>query len=778
MPIAKVQLPDGRIGRFEVPEGTTEAQVLEFAKQNIQGEEQPTEQPQPDIKQQQPNQMQTLMQDLIDGNIDENRKGALHELNKRGLLDKLYQQTVSTTPEQQEQFRQLQGEVQKPSPATQALSGVLEPAAMVGTGAVNEIVSGLGAVRTLLQTGDLSKADKVLKQFQEQFVAIPQTESGKAGAQALGKAVGVVAEPLGKLVKGSGAAAEEIAGPYAGATVETLLRFSPELIPFIGKLAKMGKLEKLNIKKLDDLYDELGQLKPEIKQGLEGAGVTVDDLKSIAPTQEALEASAQQIGKAAKTGKKVEQVAEEVMPDVDILKAAEELDIGDKLLPSHSSQNPVYVSLEQALKKVPGSQLAAKERGAVEALGTKADDFIKEFGGEIDKSLLSDKFKTESLDIIDSISKQESKLFDEIAENIPVNFKVKTDNIISSLNAKADSLGGTKYLDKTEKMILKDLGQKSSPTYARLDKYRKLIGSAFKNKGPWKDADQGALRQMYKSLAEDQKAFTKKMGYSDLYETANKLTVARKGIEDKLSRVLGKELTGSIATKGKAAILGLQKGETKAFDELVENIPKELSPERRRSIFVTALNDAFVQGSRKEKALSVPGFDDFMTGINRNKSAKTRLTKEIGVDAMKRIGTLHKVVGGVRKAQSAVGEVPRIFDTVDSVAGKLYGFGKLAAGAKGAALGAIEKLADVKRTPRSVAADELLSSNKFQKIIRDKATLALNTNQKINRANELISQIDAYKKWEKTLPETDIADIAAVGVIGYLIGEKQLKENN
>ena len=34
MPIAKVQLPDGRIGRFEVPEGTTPDQVLQFAQQN------------------------------------------------------------------------------------------------------------------------------------------------------------------------------------------------------------------------------------------------------------------------------------------------------------------------------------------------------------------------------------------------------------------------------------------------------------------------------------------------------------------------------------------------------------------------------------------------------------------------------------------------------------------------------------------------------------------------------------------------------------------------
>tara|TARA_R110000744_G_scaffold85789_1_gene167629 strand:- start:385 stop:2283 length:1899 start_codon:yes stop_codon:yes gene_type:complete len=34
MPIAKVKLEDGRIARFEVPEGTTEAQVLQFAEEN------------------------------------------------------------------------------------------------------------------------------------------------------------------------------------------------------------------------------------------------------------------------------------------------------------------------------------------------------------------------------------------------------------------------------------------------------------------------------------------------------------------------------------------------------------------------------------------------------------------------------------------------------------------------------------------------------------------------------------------------------------------------
>ena len=41
MPIAKIELPDGRIARFEVPQGTTQQQVLDYASQNLSQFEQP-----------------------------------------------------------------------------------------------------------------------------------------------------------------------------------------------------------------------------------------------------------------------------------------------------------------------------------------------------------------------------------------------------------------------------------------------------------------------------------------------------------------------------------------------------------------------------------------------------------------------------------------------------------------------------------------------------------------------------------------------------------------
>lgn len=44
MPVARVQLPDGRIGRFDVPEGTTPDQVIQFASQGLQQPEAPAPQ--------------------------------------------------------------------------------------------------------------------------------------------------------------------------------------------------------------------------------------------------------------------------------------------------------------------------------------------------------------------------------------------------------------------------------------------------------------------------------------------------------------------------------------------------------------------------------------------------------------------------------------------------------------------------------------------------------------------------------------------------------------
>ena len=52
----------------------------------------------------------------------------------------------------------------------------------------------------------------------------------------------------------------------------------------------------------------------------------------------------------------------------------------------------------------------------------------------------------------------------------------------------------------------------------------------------------------------------------------------------------------------------------KKFSELLDSVPEG----RRQEVVVSALNDVFTMGSRKEKQLNVAGYADWFNGLNKN----------------------------------------------------------------------------------------------------------------------------------------------------------------
>lgn len=681
----------------------------------------------------------------------------------------------------------------------------LETVGMLATGAVAEPISGLAGIAGTVLPGPEGQGAEWVERTQRALTYAPRTERGRQYAQDVAEVLIPITSAAESVSEYVGEKGFEAGGPLGGAAYKTALAAIPEILGLKGtRAAKKGLIKKIvkQEENISELYDELGNLMPEIKKGIEDSGISMDELRDVLPETsdvadvtkqaERMEEAAGQIGEAATSRigakGKIEGIAEEVKPSAEILEAADEFGVSDQLLASHTSQNPTFVAVEQGLKSIPGSQLATQEKALIADLAQKADDLIVEFGGEIDKSSLSDRFRSESGDLIRDLEKQAESAYSKVAEEMDPSMPVSANSTLDMIGAKASELGGIEYLDPKEAMLLKNLDPGSNPTYARLDRLRKQIGSALnKNTGPFKDADSGALKQLYKSLSEDQQIAAEAVGAGDLYETAKDLVVSRKTIEKQLEKAIGKDLTGSISAKARPAMLGLQKGDAKQFDDLLKNIPEDLGPELKRTVVSTALNDAFVQGSRADRSLNIAGFDDFMKGINRHVASKNKLKNVIGDESMRRLETFHTVVSGIRKAQKdaittgRIQAVPGMFDEVQSIASRLYGTGKKIAAAEGVSsaigvpgagtAGVLGSVLSAKKTPRSVAADQLLASPKFKQLLRQKASGKLDTDTKLKRAEKIVENMKAYKEWEKSLDKASLSDLATVGAIGYLTGE-------
>jgi hypothetical protein len=665
------------------------------------------------------------------------------------------------------------------------LVGAAEMIPTIATGAVAEPIAGAGAAIAAIKGEDPTQ---VAERVRQELTYAPRT----AGAQDIMRRIGKFVQPIGEAEQAITEKAFEIGGPAAAATAATLPTAVSEILGLGGtrtaKRIGLRRAVKRAGKDVSQLYDELGNLLPEIRKSIDEAGLDIREFEDILPERvpEEVAPTVEKIKRAEEAqilpGQKYKELVEEVQPSQEVLEAYEDLGLTTQMIPSIVSQNPIYVAIEQGLKSVPGSQLAVREKAFVSELADKSDSLIEEFGGTIDKSKLSDDFRTKSKELVSNLEDSENQIRERIDKSIGPDKRksvIDATNINNMLNEIAEELGGVDQLGTIERNLLKKLEPGSKPTYARLESLRRQIGRGLRNTGPFKDADQGNLKRIYGALAEDQSIAADKFGVGDIYRLANDMTVQRKTIENQLIKSLGRELYGDITTKAKSAMLGLQRGNTKDFDKMIENIPKEIDKDLRKSVIASSLNDAFTQGSRKERALNIAGFDDFMTGLKRNPVAKKRLESEIGTESMKRLNTFHKIVGAVRKAQTQaittgrIQAVPGMFDEVNNIAKRVYGTAEKAVsmipGMRIA--GAVVDAIKAEKTPRSVAADQFLSSPKFQNIIKQYTTGNLKTKNKLQQAEKTVEKMKAYQQWKDTLAEAELKDLGTVGVIGYLTGE-------
>jgi hypothetical protein len=419
------------------------------------------------------------------------------------------------------------------------------------------------------------------------------------------------------------------------------------------------------------------------------------------------------------------EVAAQTLADPKIVEAAKRLGIEDHLQPDHVTTNQAYRELAQAVKSVPGSETRAAEMAGLEQVAKRADDLVDELGGTSDLSKVDATIKNRMAATQKELSDKADQAYSDLRANIPARADAPAPTVLQFIDKRAADLDGLQNLTSMERSIVRKLsprdilddagnvvGQKQ-PTYALLDDVRRdLTAARVKKQGPFKD---------------DQKAAAAAHGQLPQFEAAQGLVRVRKGLEDDMVALFGKELNKSMVGDLNQSLAALPKGDTSKLMALLKALPEDM----RKDTMASGLSSAF-NISAKNQQLSFKNYAQWYEGLVKNKQSYTMLMANLPPEARKRMSDLYRVSKGISDATRerittgrimAVSEQLRGADTLmgnlfdlakRSSVGAVAEVGTTAAGMPGTGLAAGIASALTKGKPNAMkAADALISSPEF-----------------------------------------------------------------
>jgi hypothetical protein len=461
---------------------------------------------------------------------------------------------------------------------------------------------------------------------------------------------------------------------------------------------------------------------------------------------------AQTAKKAAEGGlgaKKATQVlAEQAAPDAKTVAAAERLGIGEYLQPDHVTTNQAYRELAQAVKSIPGSEARSAELQGLSQVAKRADDLIAEIGGSHDLAQVSSGVKQSLQATAAELEAQANKLYKQLREGIPAQAEAPAPTVLKFIEQRAEDLGGRQNLSSVEKMIQSKLSPKQltneagevigskQPTYALLDDVRRdLTAARIKAQGPFKDADSGLIKKLEAELKTDQRAVVDRFGMSGTFDTAQKAVAVRKGLEDDLVSLFGKNLDGSIVGNLSGAVRALPSGDVSKFINLIKTVPENMRQETVASGLATAFGKSAKQGN-----INFNSYAKWYEGLLKNKQAYAALMSNLPPAARKQLSDLYRVSKSISlatKERITTGRIQAVTDELkgaDSLLGNIYSLAKRSAvgaaaevvttplGMPGAGISASIASALTKGKPSALkAADALISSPEFVESVKQAA---------------------------------------------------------
>lgn len=435
-------------------------------------------------------------------------------------------------------------------------------------------------------------------------------------------------------------------------------------------------------------------------------------------------------------------LAGQAAPDPKVLEAARRLGIDEYLQPDHLTANQAYRELAQAVKSIPGSQTRAAEIQGLNQVGQRADRLITEIGGTTDLSKLNQAVRGQLDSTVTTLSKQADDAYKALRTQVPSQTRGEATNVLNFVERRAADLDGPENLSALEKMVRSKLTPKPikdeagnvvgmrPPTYALIDDIRRDVGAAARQAGPFADADTGLAKKLYRLIDDDQFALAQGAGQGESYRLAKSLVQMRKGIEDDMISLFGRQLDQSLVGKLESATVSLSKGDADKLAKILTAIPKDM----RQMVTASALNTAFGKATQNG-TLNFNTYAKWYEGLLANKQAYAALMANLPQPARKQLSDLYRVASNVSKATrerittGRIQAVQQELQGADNLLSNIYGVAKRAAvglpieaatssvGLPGAGIASGLTAALTKAKPNALkAADELISSPEFQRL--------------------------------------------------------------
>ena len=469
------------------------------------------------------------------------------------------------------------------------------------------------------------------------------------------------------------------------------------------------------------------------------------------------------------------RLAEAAAPNPETMAAAQRLGIAEHLQADHVTTSQAFRELSQAVKSIPSSALREQEIKGLQAVAERATRIIDD-AGRMPRADLNATVKTALQDTVTQMEQKADQLYNRLRQVIPARTEANADETLQIISERLADLGGKKRnLSKLERSILIKLptprpgSNYPGPTYALLDDVRKEVGRAARQQGPFADADTGLAKMLYNALSNDTAAVADRFGARELSDAAKAIVRQRKGIEDDMVALFGRDLSNSLLARMDQGFQGVTKGDVTKLAQFINAVPKEL----RQQVMASGLASAFNKAAR-DGSLNFSTYATWWKGLEQNRQAMTLIMSNLPRESRQQLRDLATVSDGISSAlreRITTGRINVIRDQLqpaDTLAQRVFQVAQRSAvGAPlealttgmgmpgtGLAAGITSALMKTGKSEPLKAADTLLASPEFQSMA--KATVEQSA-PKMEQAARRMAQSRAFQDFaEKASAPRDL----------------------